>query len=255
MLIDTHAHMDFPEFDHDRDELFEQMRKSGIPSALIPAVSPKHWEHQIKIAKQYRCPYALGIHPWFVTDSIEIELRQLVDIIQQYKNDKSLVALGECGLDKMRSKNWNSQLIAFERQIELAMNTELPLIVHSVKSHNDVLSLLSKYKPEKGGLIHGFYGSLDIADKYLKLGFKLGIGGLLLNQDAKKLQNVVKQLPINSFVVETDSPSMLPRNRTEIRNTPLLINEIVTKIADLNRESTILVSEQLSASFCQVVDI
>ena len=255
MLIDTHAHLDLAEFDHDRKALFQKMQGAGISGALIPAISPSHWQKQLQVAKEYRCLYALGIHPWYVTEDVEQQLQQLIVVLNKQKQDNGLVALGECGLDKIRSENWSLQLLAFEQQIAMAIDRKLPLIIHSVRAHNEVLTLLLKYKPPMGGIIHGYYGSLEIAEQYYKLGFKLGIGGLLLNDNAKKLRHTVQNLPINAFVVETDSPSMLPQKCDEQRNTPLLINEIVTKIADLHEESAVLISKQLQGSFCQVVDI
>ncbi len=254
-MIDSHAHLDFPEFDHDREQLFKEMKAASISSALIPGVSPSHWPKQLQVANQYSCTYALGIHPWYVTDEVNTQLSQLVDIINVNATDNNLVALGECGLDKIKLNNWELQLFAFEAQIKLAKHYQLPLIVHSVKAHNEVILLLKKHQLSKAGIVHGFYGSVEIARQYLDLGFKLGIGGLLLNDNAKKLRNAVQILPINSFVVETDSPAMLPKNRDGSRNTPLLVNEIVIKIADLQGESTVLVREQLQASYCQVVDM
>ena len=189
------------------------------------------------------------------TEDIDADLTQLIIALENNLSDKKLVALGECGLDKIKNSNWQLQLMAFEQQIMIAVERNLPLIIHSVRAHNEVLSLLLKYKPKKGGIIHGYYGSTEVAKQYLKLGFKLGIGGLLLNDDAKKLQNTVRNLPLNSFVVETDSPSMSPKKCDQKRNSPLLINEIVTKIADLHGKTTILISKQLNRSFCQVVDI
>ncbi|RYV03275.1 TatD family deoxyribonuclease [Shewanella sp. OPT22] len=255
MLIDSHAHIDFPEFDVDRDALFEQMKRSGISNVLIPGVSPAHWQKQLSIAKKYQSPFALGIHPWYVNETFEKDIVELKKIIKQHLDNDSMVAIGECGLDKIKSANWAQQISAFEAQLQLAAEYQMPLIVHSVRAHGEVLTLLEKYKLPKGGIVHGFYGSVEVAKQYVKLGFKLGIGGLILNSDANKLHRAVQNLPISSFVVETDSPSMLPKNSDQSRNTPLLINEIVTKIAVLHAKPAVLIREQLSSSFSQVVDI
>ena len=254
-MIDSHAHMDFPEFDQDRDELFEKMHQNGISNVLIPGVSPEHWKKQLSIASKYDSPYALGVHPWYVTEDYATQIARLKRLVNQNKAHKKLVAIGECGLDKIKSVNWEFQLLGFEAQVQLAVEHQLPIIIHSVRAHPHVLAILQKYKPERGGIIHAFYGSIEVAKQFIALGFKLGIGGLLLNDNASKLQVTVKKLPINAMVVETDSPSMLPKNSDENRNTPLLINEIVTKIADLHAKPAVLVCEQLMGSYCQVVDI
>ncbi|MBM7071672.1 TatD family hydrolase [Shewanella sp. 202IG2-18] len=254
-MIDSHAHIDFADFDGDRDAIFEQMQLSGISNVLIPGVSSAHWQKQLSIAKKYQSLFALGVHPWYVTETFENDIVELKKLINQHLENDFMVAIGECGLDKIKSANWVQQISAFEAQLQLAEEYQMPMIVHSVRAHGEVLTLLEKYKLPKGGIIHGFYGSVEVAKQYLKLGFKLGIGGLILNSDANKLHKAVQSLPISSFVVETDSPSMLPKNSDQSRNTPLLINKIVTKIAVLHAKPAVLVGEQLRSSFFQVVDI
>ncbi len=176
LLIDTHAHLDLPEFDHDREALFAKMRDAGISGALIPAVSPAHWPKRLRVAG-HQCLYALGIHPWYVTEAIQEQFTRLNKMLSKRRHDKSPVAVGECGLDKIKNQNRTLQLSAFERHIIIAKERSLPLIIHSVRAHNEVLAMLRKHRPEKGGIIHGFYGSCEVAEQYLKLGFKLGTGG------------------------------------------------------------------------------
>ncbi|MCL1079564.1 TatD family deoxyribonuclease [Parashewanella spongiae] len=253
-MIDSHAHLDFEVFDHDRIELFKEMKSQGIVSALIPGVSPAKWSKQLQVAHEFKCPFALGIHPWFADKNIEKGCIALQDYVQREQQNERFVAIGECGLDKIKNENWHWQLEVFKRQILLAKAAKLPLIIHAVKAHSEVLELLKKNDFEFGGIIHGFYGSSEIAKNYIKLGFKLGIGGLILNDSAKKLQNTIKELSLEHFVVETDSPAMLPKMCEGNRNTPLLINEIVTKIVDLTQKPTVLVRKQLLASFFQAVD-
>lgn len=254
-LIDSHAHLDAPEFDLDRKSLFESMKKAGIETAIIPGVSPAHWHKQLETAKAYGCPYGLGIHPWFCEQDISLGLNQLESVLDKHKNESGLVAIGECGLDKLRMKNREAQYVALNAQLVLAKEYDLPVILHVVKAHNEMIELLKQHALPKKGVIHGFYGSIETANEYIKLGYKLGIGGLILNQNTKKLQKCVAQLPLDSFVIETDSPAMAPHNSAETRNTPLILQSIITEIANLQKKSSVLISEHAFRNVAQLFDL
>ncbi len=254
-IIDSHAHIDFPEFDDDRAELFKAMRAMGINTALIPGVSPSHWENQLHIAAQYSCPYALGIHPWFFSDNYSAELSELDKAVNQRSQEPKFVAIGECGLDKLRGGDWEIQLKVLEHQLALAKSLNLPVILHVVKAHSELIALLKAVKLARGGVIHGFYGSLEVAQEYVKLGYKLGIGGLILNKDAKKLKACVTNISLNSLIIETDSPAMGPKHLAEKRNTPLILPSIIEEIAKLQKKSSVLVSERMFENVTQLFDL
>jgi len=254
-IIDSHAHLDFPEFDDDRQHLFDEMKHAGIETAIIPGVSPEHWDKQIAVARQFSCPYALGIHPWYCqSDSITL-FNDLKGTISRCSHDENLVAIGECGLDKLRKSNWQAQLVQFERQLELAKELELPIILHVVKAHNEMLTLLKHYGLPKGGVIHGFYGGVELANEYIRLGYKLGIGGLILNNRAVKLKKCIASISLNSILIETDSPSMAPANSAETRNTPLVLHSIVKEIANLQKKTSVLISEHAFLNTMQLFDL
>lgn len=254
-ILDSHAHLDDALFDSDRDELFESMALAGIATAIIPGVSPERWDKQMDVAKRYSCPFGLGIHPWFCEDDPQQALEQLTDKLNSYQQDPYLVAIGECGLDKLRKDNWDGQIIALEAQLSMARQLNLPVILHVVKAHSEMLAILKRYSLPRGGVVHGFYGSLDIASEYIKLGFKLGIGGLILNPSAKKLQTCVAQLPLGSVLIETDSPAMAPRNAAGSRNTPLILQSIIAEIAILQKKTSVLISEQTFQNAVQLFDL
>nr|WP_275974111.1 TatD family hydrolase [Shewanella pneumatophori] len=256
-IIDSHAHLDFPEFDIDRAELFAQMRLAGINNVVLPGVSALHWRNQLKVAEQYQCLYALGIHPWYCGHAADIDsgLKSLRTLLLTYKDNSQLVAIGECGLDKLHKSDFDTQLKVFTAQIELAAEFELPLIIHAVKAHEEVIKLLKILKPSKKGVIHGFYGGPELASQYVNLGYKVGVGGLLLNDNAPKLQQTVAQLPLDSFVLETDSPAMTPKNSQNRRNTPLILPDILQKMADLQKKSAVLISEQMFSNVTQLFDL
>lgn len=254
-IIDSHAHLDDPQFDHDREYLFSEMASIGIEMAIIPGISPPFWPKQLEVAKQYACPYALGLHPWFCGDSLTSDIEQLKALLALKGNDPQLVAIGECGLDKIKKANWAQQELALEQQLIIAKLLNLPVILHVVKAHNEMLTILKRHALPKAGVIHGFYGSIEVANEYIKLGYKLGLGGLILNSNAKKLKQCVSQLPLNAFIIETDSPAMVPQNSADLRNTPLILQRIIYEIANLQKKSSVLISEHAFRNTVQLFDL
>ncbi|WP_240778855.1 TatD family hydrolase [Shewanella sp. SNU WT4] len=257
-MFDTHAHLDVSEFDNSRAALAAQMQTAGITGVLLPGISPQHWHQQILIANQYHWPYALGIHPWYVQGELELQCQQLHGLIEQglAANCKAqgakLVAIGEIGLDKLKG-SLDSQIPWLDKQLLMAQEFKLPVIVHCVRAHHQLLPMLKNAKLRRGGVIHGFSGSIELAREYIALGYKLGIGGLLLRPNALKLQTLVSQLPLTSMLVETDSPAMglVPG----ALNTPLLLPEVITKIAQLHTSTTVSIREQLFLNATQLFDI
>ncbi|MGS0694230.1 TatD family hydrolase [Shewanella sp. 0m-4] len=254
-IIDSHAHIDFPEFDCDRGSLFDDMQAAGIKTVVIPGVSPERWGRQIEVAKQYNCFFSLGIHPWYCESTTDNDIEKLRALLTYYRDDPRLVAIGECGLDKLHKSNFATQMMVFKAQISLAKEFELPLIMHAVRAHEEVIKCLRSESLVKAGVIHGFYGGPELAMQYVNLGYKLGIGGLLLNDNAPKLQQTVAKLPLESFVLETDSPAMAPKRSQTNRNTPLILPEIIKKIANLQNKSAVLISEQMFFNVTQLFDL
>ncbi|MBW3515693.1 TatD family hydrolase [Shewanella sp. NKUCC01_JLK] len=254
-MIDTHAHLDFAEFDVDRDDVVLRMHSVGVDNLIIPGVSPQHWHKQLVVAEQYQTYFALGIHPWFCPEDVDAGILALTSQVSALLECPRFVAIGECGLDKLYSSTWSQQLAFFEAQLALAKSVNLPVIIHSVKAHSEVLGCLKKHQLPRGGVIHAFSGSTEIALEYIKLGFKLGIGGLIMNPNAKKLLKTVSELPLQHFILETDSPAMTPINVTEKRNQPANLVFFIDKIANLQKKSSVLISEHLVLNAMQLFDL
>ncbi|MCF1429160.1 MAG: TatD family hydrolase [Shewanella sp.] len=253
MLIDTHAHLDFPEFDSDRQELFAQMHQAGLSGAIIPAADPACWERVRAVASQYACHYALGVHPWWVTSPLAEEYpAKLSAILGQSKNRPGLVAIGETGLDSVRGPALEIQLASLRRHIELAISHDLPLILHCVKAQEPLLDELAQY-PASRGVVHGFGGSLETARQFARLGFKIGIGASILNTNMKKLRHCVANMEIAALLPETDSPAMAPRGIS--RNTPLILLRVVEEIARLRHCGVVPLKEQLFRNTTQLFDV
>ncbi len=260
-MIDSHIHLDILAEHQTIDDLIMVMRQRNIVGAVIPATQPKEWQKQYQLAQQYGLGFSLGVHPWYVDNQwrqqIDALERQL-DIVQT-SADSQLLAIGECGLDGHHKDNFNAQRHSFDAQIQLAKHLKLPLIVHSVKAHEPMLKLLQQNKLPNTGVIHGFYGSVELAKRYIALGYKLGIGAILLNENANKLQQVIQQVPLDCLVIETDVAQVQLVKQT--KNLPndlqfeLILPLLIKKIANLQKKSAVLVSEQVFRNTLQLFDL
>lgn len=235
-FIDSHCHFDFAEFEEDRAALWQQCQIEGIEKLIIPGTEPKQWQQSLAICQQFSgLYYAAGIHPWWVDKVKDID----EDIRQQWHDQLAsphCVAIGECGLDKTIATDIDLQINYFKAHLALACELNLPLIIHVRKSHNETLTLLQHYQPNAGGVIHGFSGSIELAEQYRQLGFYLGIGGTITYPRANKTRNTVSKLPLESIVLETDAPDMPLAGFQGKRNTPLRIPTIAQALADLRNE-------------------
>ncbi len=228
-LVDTHCHLDFDAFSRDRDAVIADARKVGVSRFVIPAVKQATWDSLIKLCNQNQdLYYALGLHPVFIAEHNP----QHVDSLQQYIERWNPVAVGEIGLDfYIQELDRNAQLDIFDRQIDLAREVELPVILHVRKAHDVVLSRLAK-SPVVGGIVHAFNGSLQQAKQYLKLNFKFGFGGKLTYERSTKLRTLARELPIESIVLETDSPDMTVKQHRGERNSPAYLVYCLQALAE-----------------------
>ncbi len=256
--IDSHCHLDFADFDGDRAEVWRTCRERGVVAAIVPGVAPDQWPRTEKLSRELRgVYYGLGLHPWWIN-----ELREqppvgacISDVVAQWFEQHSellagrkCVALGECGLDKMIATPVAQQEAFFAAQVALASECGKPLIVHCRQAHAEVLSRLRQVKPEKGGVIHAFSGSEEIARAYIALGFYIGVGGTITYPRAKKTRAAVSKLPLDNIVLETDAPAMPLRGRQGHRNSPEYIPEIARQLAELRGESAAGIAARTSAN-------
>ena len=173
-LIDAHCHFDFPQFDGRRDKELEQGRSRGLRGLVIPGVRRADWDRVRETALAHDgLFYCLGIHPWFVEEHSEEDLTQLRRLLEG-RPDRC-VAIGECGLDRIRG-SLEAQLPWFEAQVALADELNLPLVIHSVKTHDEVHGVLNRRQWQGRALIHGFSGSFQQAAKLVDLGCFIGVG-------------------------------------------------------------------------------
>jgi len=229
-LTDTHCHLDFPVFEQDRKQILEHCRTENINAIVVPGVTAEHWPRVLSVCKT---PYAskpdllpaLGLHPCFLQQHHPDNLQQLYE---QCKTG-SLSAIGEIGLDfYVKTLDRDKQRYYFTRQLEIACEYNLPVLIHARKSHAEVIKYLKSY-PDINGIIHAYSGSYEQAREFLKLNFKLGFGGAFTYPGAKKLRSLVKKLPLDAWVLETDAPDMSPLKHHQQRNSPEYLTEIASE--------------------------
>jgi TatD DNase family protein len=232
-LVDTHTHLDFPDFDIDRAQLLDQAQAVGVERMVVLAVQRDNWQRVWDGVKaDARLSAALGLHPVFLEAHRPhhlIELRQWLD---RLAGDPQLCAVGEFGLDYyLPELDRARQQVLFEAQLQIAADLHLPVLLHVRRSHAPVTAALKRFRLARGGVIHAFSGSHEEAREYLKLGFKLGLGGAATWPQALRLRKVIAQLPLDSVVLETDSPDMAPAMHPGLRNSPVHLPDICTALA------------------------
>ena len=245
MLIDSHCHLDALEFSHEQDAIIKNALHHGVEKIIIPAVNRKSFDDVIELRKIFpNCFYALGFHPMYISDMRDGD----IDTLEAYLKTYEPVAVGEIGLDFFVTKdNKTLQEEIFVAQLKLAATFNLPVIMHVRHAIDDVLKNLRRF-PVKGGIAHAFNGSMQQAEAFIELGFKLGFGGAMTYPRATHIQSLAKSLPIESIVLETDAPDIPPSwLGHQGRNTPGELHQIATFFAELrgmNLTSVIETSHQ-----------
>jgi TatD DNase family protein len=241
-LIDTHAHLDAPEFDADLDAVLARAQAAGVVSFVVPAVSWRGFEKLKLLSARHQWQAAYGLHPMYLAEHTQTHLEAL----PQWLEDA--VAVGECGLDYFLPElDVDQQRHYFEQQIQLALRFELPLIVHARRALEEVLQTLKRLRP-KGGVVHSFAGSLEQAQALHKINFKIGIGGPVTYPRAQRLREIVRQMPLESMVLETDAPDQPLCGRQGARNAPEFLPEVLQVVATLRGESAAAIATQCNAN-------
>ncbi|MBD9391931.1 TatD family hydrolase [Acidovorax sp. ACV01] len=208
--IDTHCHLDAPEFDPDRDAVRAEARAQGVAHCVIPAVERSNWATVRALAHRHGDSYALGIHPLYTGRAHDADLELLAQELVQHRADPRLVAIGEIGLDFFVPGLDAARQERFYRvQLQLARRFDLPVILHVRRSSDRLLKGLREL-PVQGGIAHAFNGSLQQAQAFIALGFKLGFGGAMTYDRALQLRRLAAELPAEALVVETDAPDIPP---------------------------------------------
>lgn len=231
MIIDTHAHYDDGQFDADREELLGSMEAGGIGLIVNAGSTVASWDKIVELTEKYPFVYgAVGVHPDEVGELDEEKLLRMADLLDRDK----IVAVGEIGLDYYWDKEKHDlQKEWFVRQLGLAREKEMPVIIHSREAAADTFEIMKQHAADMKAVIHCYSYSPEMAREYVKMGYYIGVGGVVTFKNAKKLKQVVQEIPLESIVLETDCPYLAPVPYRGKRNCSLYLPYVAEQIAEL----------------------
>jgi len=229
-LIDTHTHLYLEQFRDDIDDVISRAKAVGVEKFYLPSINSKYNKSMHDLEKKYPDDVfcMIGLHPCYVDDNFDLE----IDFVKKQIEKHDYKAIGEIGIDLFHEKKYlDKQVDAFEEQIKLAIDYDLPIVIHSRDSFDEIFEVLEKFKCEKlRGIFHCFTGNIDQAHRIIDLNFHLGIGGVLTFKNGK-ISEFLNEIPINKIVLETDSPYLAPSPHRGSRNESSYLKIIADKLA------------------------
>lgn len=254
VIFDTHAHYDDEAFDEDRESVFNEIKDNGVVGVLNCSSSYESIEKTNRLTIENDFIYgALGIHPENAEEfnyNVECDIRNIIN------NNKKIVAIGEIGLDYYWDENPSkeAQKEVFRAQMKLAEDLKLPVIIHDREAHRDTLEIIKEF-PNVKGIVHCFSGSTEFAMDCIKLGYYIGITGVVTFKNAKKVVDVVKSIPLERLLVETDCPYMAPSPNRGKRNKSDYIAYIIEQIAQIRNLDPKEVNLAVNENFKRLIEI
>jgi TatD DNase family protein len=231
MLIDSHSHIEMKAFDRDRDQVIARAKDVGVDYIIAVGISLEDCKRVVSVTKKYKKVYGvIGIHPHHAKD---IDNRTYDSLRQMVNNDK-IVAYGEIGLDFFRNLSPRDvQIKRFGEQLELASELGLPVVIHDREAHAQTMNILEQWEGDKRGIIHCFSGDYGMARKCLDMGFYISIPGTITFRNSGQLRDVVKKVPMDRLLVETDAPFLTPQSKRGERNEPAYVIYTALRIAEI----------------------
>lgn len=230
-IVDSHCHIDDEKFNLDRDELISNFEKEKIDFLVDPAVDVKSSINIVKLAQGNEKIYcAVGIHPHEVEDVTDEDIEKIYELSFEDK----VVAIGEIGLDYYYDNSpREKQKEVFRKQLEIAKKRKLPVIIHTRDSMGDTYDILSEFKGDVIGVMHCYTGSLEMAKRFMALGYYISISGAVTFKNAVNVREMAKNIPLDFLMVETDSPYLTPEPNRGKRNEPKYVRFVAEKLAEL----------------------
>ncbi|BFU59471.1 MULTISPECIES: TatD family hydrolase [Rodentibacter] len=251
-FFDTHTHLDYLHHftGEPLSQLMENARRSGVEKILVVAVVQRDFKNIQKMTALYpeNLYYGLGLHPLYIKEHAENDLILLEQTLAL--RDRNCTAVAEIGLERavqdlISAELWQKQCRFFESQLYLAKQFNLPVNIHSRKSHDQVFTFLKRISPAQGGVVHGFAGSYEQAKRFVDLGYKIGVGGTITYVRANKTRQAIAKLPLDSLVLETDSPDMPVFGFQGQPNRPERIVQVFQSLCELRNEPIEQIEETL----------
>lgn len=253
-LIDTHCHLYLEEFDEDRSFMIDRAKNEGVTKMILPGIDSSVIEAMLKMEADFpeNCYAMMGLHPCYVKENYEEELK----LVGEWLHKRPFAAVGEIGLDYYWDKTFmQEQQEAFRRQVQWSIDLQLPVVIHSRKATSDCISILKTFpKHSVRGIFHCFSESMELAKEITALGLYLGIGGVITYKNAG-LAEVVKELPLEQLVLETDAPYLTPVPFRGKRNESSYLKYVVEKIAQVKNCSEATVTEITTANAKKIFGI
>lgn len=249
-LIDTHCHIDVADFDLDRQQVLERAKERGVRNLVVPGIRVGTWDRLLDICRQHQelLP-ALGLHPICMGQHRVEDIKALEERIGRQRP----VAIGEIGLDFfIKDPDRRGQERLLEVQLCVARDAGLPVLLHIRKAHDHVLKLLRRVRPP-GGIAHAFNGSRQQAEQFIDLGFRIGFGGVVTFDGARKIRALAAELPLTSLVLETDAPDLPPARHRGGRNSPEYLPEVLETLSELRAEDPEYIASQTTANAREVL--
>jgi TatD DNase family protein len=238
MLIDSHAHIDLATFDRDREQVFARARQGGISAIINVGLNAESSRASLEMAKKYDDVFStIGFHPHEASELRDEDLKTLAELAK----DEKVVAVGEIGLDFYRNlSSRHSQTEAFKKQLDLAIELSLPVVVHCRDAHREVYKILGAWVKStlsvgrlRRGVIHCFSGDIEMALNYLEIGFYISLAGSVTYPSAGDLVQVAREIPLDRLLLETDAPFLAPQASRGKRNEPAYVALIAEKVAQV----------------------
>ena len=231
MLIDTHAHLQMNDYDDDRDDVVARATGAGVKYIINASFDLASSQQAVKLTEEYENLYAaVGVHP----HDAKLLNSETLDALRDLAEHPKVVAIGETGLDYYRDLSpRHIQKSAFEKQICLAEEVDLPIIIHNRESHEDTLEILQRYSGQVRGVMHCFSGDGDFADNCIQLGLYISFAGPVTYRNSQQLRNIATHVQSDKFFVETDCPYLAPQFKRGKRNEPSYVKAVAKKIAEI----------------------
>lgn len=250
MIFDTHAHYDDTQFDADRESLLASLPEQGVGTVVNASATAASWQKVLELTEQYPFLYGMiGVHPDEVGELTEAHLTRMEELLTR----KKIVAVGEIGLDYYwDNESHELQKYWFIQQLKMAGRAGLPVNIHSRDAAADTMDILKQYGRELKAIIHCYSYSREMAEEYVRMGYLIGVGGVVTFKNARKLKEVVEGIPLSHLVLETDCPYLAPEPHRGKRNSSDNLKYVAKAIAELkgtDTETVIRTTEENARQF------
>ena len=247
MFIDSHAHIQLSQFNRDRDAVLKRAYEASVSRILVIGFDMETSLGAVELAAQHTHIYAtVGIHPHDAKDLTLDVLKTFRELVTHPK----VIALGEIGLDYYRNLSPHpAQKKAFEKQLDLAEELQMPIVIHNRDAYMDILPILEARQGRIRGVLHCFTGDVELMHRSLAIGFHIGLGGIVTYPNAKDVQAVAREVPEDRLLIETDCPWLTPQFRRGKRNEPAYICAVAEKIAELRGTTIETIGETTTKNF------